>query len=51
MLTSDTAFLAPLLCRHRVLTPALLEPALRHPQALALLQELLEQGCLVIYEY
>lgn len=49
-LGSDVAFVAPLLCRHRVLTPALLREALKQPDARQLLLDLLNEGYLVIYE-
>ena len=44
------AFMAPLLCRHRALTPALLRAALQQPDARQLLLDLLNEGYLVIYE-
>ena len=44
------AFMAPLLCRHRALTPALLRAALQQPDARQLLLGLLNEGYLVIYE-
>lgn len=44
------AFMAPLLCRHRVLTPALLREALGQADARQLLLDLLSGGHLVIYE-
>ena len=44
------AFMAPLLCRHRVLTPALLREALKQADARQLLLDLLNEGYLVIYE-
>jgi 50S ribosomal protein L16 3-hydroxylase len=46
----EVAFMAPLLCRHRVLTPALLREALRQPDARQLLLDLLNEGYLAIYE-
>jgi 50S ribosomal protein L16 3-hydroxylase len=46
----DVAFVAPLLCRHRVLTPALLREALKQPDARQLLLDLVNEGYLVIYE-
>ena len=46
----DVAFVAPLLCRHRVLTPALLREALKKPDARQLLLDLVNEGYLVIYE-
>jgi len=49
-LGSDVAFVAPLLCRHRVLTPALLREALKQPDTRQLLLDLLNEGYLVIYE-
>jgi 50S ribosomal protein L16 3-hydroxylase len=49
--TADIGFLAPLLCRHRVLKPALLGPVMDHPPAVGLLLELINSGHLVIYEY
>jgi 50S ribosomal protein L16 3-hydroxylase len=45
----DVAFVAPLLCRHRVLTPALLREALKQPGARQLLLDLVNEGYLVIY--
>ncbi|NJM12309.1 MAG: cupin domain-containing protein [Synechococcaceae cyanobacterium SM1_2_3] len=44
------AFMAPLLCRHRVLTPTLLREALKQADARQLLLDLLNEGYLVIYE-
>lgn len=44
------AFMAPLLCQHRVLTPALLRNALKQSDARRLLLDLLNEGHLVIYE-
>ncbi len=49
-LGSEVAFVAPLLCRHRVLTPALLREALKQPDARQLLLDLVNEGYLVIYE-
>jgi 50S ribosomal protein L16 3-hydroxylase len=46
----EVAFVAPLLCRHRVLTSALLREALKQPDARQLLLDLLDEGYLVIYE-
>ncbi|MFZ1640211.1 MAG: cupin domain-containing protein [Candidatus Contendobacter sp.] len=46
----EVAFVAPLLCRHRVLTPALLREALKQPDARQLLLDLVNEGYLVIYE-
>ncbi|MDS4069761.1 MAG: cupin domain-containing protein [Candidatus Competibacter sp.] len=43
-------FMAPLLCRHRVLTPALLREALGSVDARQLLLDLLDEGYLAIYE-
>ncbi len=43
-------FMAPLLCRHRVLTPTLLREALKQADARQLLLDLLNEGYLVIYE-
>lgn len=44
------AFMASLLCRHRVLTPTLLREALKQADARQLLLDLLNEGYLVIYE-
>jgi len=44
------AFVAPLLCRYRTLTPARLREALKQPDARQLLLDLLNEGLLVIYE-
>ncbi|MBK8534150.1 MAG: cupin domain-containing protein [Candidatus Competibacteraceae bacterium] len=44
------AFMAPLLCRHRRLTLALLREALKPADARQLLLDLLNEGYLVIYE-
>lgn len=44
------AFMAPLLCRQRVLTPALLREALKQTDARLLLLDLLNEGYLLIYE-
>ena len=44
------AFMAPLLCRYRTLTPARLREALRQPDARQLLLDLLKEGLLVVYE-
>ena len=49
-LGSEVAFVAPLLCEHRVLTPALLREALKQPDARQLLLDLLNEGYLAIYE-
>lgn len=46
----EVAFMAPLLCRHRVLTPALLREALKRSDARQLLLDLLNEGYLAIYE-
>ena len=46
----EVAFTAPLLCQHRVLTPALLREALKQADARQLLLDLLNEGYLVIYE-
>lgn len=46
----EVAFMAPLLCRHRLLTPALLREALKQPDARQLLLDLVNEGYLVIYE-
>ena len=46
----EVAFVAPLLCQHRVLTPALLREALKQPDARQLLLDLVNEGYLVIYE-
>jgi 50S ribosomal protein L16 3-hydroxylase len=46
----EVAFMAPLLCQHRVLTPALLREALKQPDARLLLLDLVNEGYLVIYE-
>ncbi len=46
----EVAFVAPLLCQHRVLTPALLRQALNQPDAGQLLLDLVNEGYLVIYE-
>ena len=50
VLGPEVAFMAPLLCRHRVLTPALLREALKQPDARRLLLDLLDEGHLMIYE-
>ena len=50
VLGPSVAFLAPLLCRHRVLTPALLRTALKQDTARSLLLDLVNEGYLVIYE-
>jgi len=50
LLDPSVAFLAPLLCQHRVLTPSLLRGALKQAPARALLLDLLNEGYLVIYE-
>ncbi|MDG4555285.1 MAG: cupin domain-containing protein [Candidatus Competibacter sp.] len=44
------AFMAPLLCRYRTLTPARLREALKQPEARQLLLDLLNEGLLAIYE-
>ena len=49
-LGSALAFMAPLLCRYRTLTPARLREALKQPDARQLLLDLLNEGLLVIYE-
>jgi 50S ribosomal protein L16 3-hydroxylase len=46
----EVAFVAPLLCQHRVLPPALLREALKQPDARQLLLDLVNEGYLVIYE-
>jgi 50S ribosomal protein L16 3-hydroxylase len=44
------AFIAPLLCRHRVLTKSLLTPVMQHSAASDLLLNLVNEGFWVIYE-
>ena len=44
------AFMAPLLCRYRSLTPARLREALKQADARQLLLDLLNDGYLLIYE-
>lgn len=46
----EVAFVAPLLCRHRALTSALLREASKQPDARRLLLNLLDEGYLMIYE-
>ncbi len=50
VLEPETAFLAPLLCQHRVLTVTQLDLIRRHPRAMAILTDLLTEGYLVMYE-
>ena len=50
VLEPDTAFLAPLLCQYKVLSTAQLDLVLKHPHAMAILNSLLSQGYLVLYE-
>jgi len=49
-LSAELAFAAPLLCRHQVLTKAILTPVIRHSAAFDLLLELVNEGFWVIYE-